>query len=199
MHKTVDERGHRYSHDSCLWQFVQTGGPWCRQTVGSLPGGWTASHHSPTCPLVYRRAAAAPPQGPCTAAYRYDLKRLCYVHTDCGRARDTRFSTVSTYLSHYNIYRANWWTYIIYNLNYLSKLTKKFSLNCKIYKYTILKKLSIGVYIKIFNLESIDKEIKNLKKNIFNKKWKSKGLLKYLFYKNSNSRIKKYLKQTNKF
>lgn len=53
---------------------------------------------------------------------------------------------------------------------------------------------------KYINLESIDKEIKNLKKkNIFNKKWKSKDLLKYLFYKNSNSRIKKYLKQTNKF
>lgn len=149
MHITVYERGHRYSHDSCLWQFVQTGGPWCRRTVGSLPGGWTASHHSPTCPLVYRRAAAAPPQGPCTAAYRYDLKRLCYVYMDSGRARHKIFHCIYLSLA---LYRANWWSYIIYNLNYLSKLTKKFSLNCKIYKYTILKNLSIGVYIKIYQL-----------------------------------------------
>lgn len=70
----------------------------------------------------------------------------CVMFTWTVEELETQDFPLYLYLS-LALYRANWWSYIIYNLNYLSKLTKKFSLNCKIYKYTILKKLSIGVMV----------------------------------------------------
>lgn len=129
MHLTVGERfWYWYLHESCLWQFVQTSGPWCRRTVGSLPGGWTTSPHSPTCPLVYHRAAAAPPQGPCTVVYQYDLKWLCCVHMDsesAGERRHETFQCINSYLSHYIKPTSEVKLFITYTKTYRN-LQKKF-------------------------------------------------------------------------